>query len=634
MIVLASCFLPALAQISPGKLSAPHADLEGSLNCMKCHDAEHGVSPDRCFACHQPLRRQVSSGKGLHSRREYSDCRKCHIEHHGREFELVWWGSAGRTSLDHALTGYELEGAHGKLDCQKCHRQQNIRERGPLVAQGKNLDRTYLGLDPGCLSCHTDEHDRQYQQTECLSCHSMDRWKPANRFDHSTTKYPLLGRHLNVACTKCHLPKGVDPEKAKPSELLFRGVAFDRCTDCHRDEHRGQFTTARCSSCHTVEDWMTTTFDHSRSVYPLTGRHRQVECRRCHVAVTDPASTAGETYRLLRGVKYATCVDCHEDKHEGRLGPTCVGCHVTDGWKSMQQSKFDHARTRYPLEGKHSAVRCEQCHLPGAPLTVAGFDRCATCHRDTHLGQFAQREDRGACEACHVVTGFRPSRYTLAAHQRSSFPLEGAHGAIPCDQCHRMVEPVSLLASATATEPTMRFRFDSALCVDCHDDPHRGKLDRYMTGGGCEQCHTVESWARITFDHDQTRFRLDEAHVKPSCGQCHRRGDADGPDALQWTGFGERCLDCHPDPHYGQFDRSGQSADCKRCHQSTTWKSLLFVHDRDSTFRLKGAHAQVGCEKCHLAEEREGTRVVHYRPLQAECVSCHDVPRRLEETPR
>jgi hypothetical protein len=634
IVVFASCYLSSLAQISPGKLSAPHAELEGSLNCMKCHDAERGVSPRLCLECHQPLQRQISQGKGLHARREYADCRKCHMEHSGREFELIWWGDAGRTALDHRLTGYTLEGAHGKLDCEKCHRAKNIRDRGPLVAQGKDLSRTFLGLDSGCLSCHTDEHAGQYEQTECLSCHSMDSWKPANRFDHSTTKYPLLGRHLNVACTKCHLPEGGDPEKVKPSELRFRGVAFERCTDCHRDEHRGQFTTERCSSCHKVDGWMTTSFDHARSAYPLTGSHRQVECRRCHLAVADPKSTTGETYRLLRGVNHGSCTDCHEDKHAGRLGPNCVECHDTNGWKSKPGTEFDHARTRYPLEGKHADVRCEQCHPPGAPLTVAGFERCASCHRDTHLGQFAEREDLGACEACHKVASFRPSSFTLAEHQRGSFRLEGAHGAIPCDQCHVRVEPRTLLPSTTATEPTMRFSFRSALCVDCHDDPHRGKLDRYMKDGGCENCHSVQNWTRIVFDHDQTRFRLEPAHVKPACGQCHRRGEADSADALVWTGFGERCVDCHPDPHLGQFDRAGGPKICTDCHQSTTWRSLLFVHDRDSTFQLKGAHARVGCEKCHLAEGSGEARMIRYRPLQTKCVSCHDSPRRLQEAPR
>jgi len=632
--IAATCCLPALAQISPGKLSAPHAKFEGSLDCMKCHDAEHGVSPQKCLACHQPLRQRISRGKGLHAHRDYADCRKCHIEHHGNEFQLIWWGEAGPTSLDHALTGYTLEGAHAKLDCQKCHHQENIQDRGPLIAQGKDLRRTFLGLDTGCLSCHTDEHAGQYKQTECVSCHSMDRWKPANRFDHTTTKYPLLGRHQTVACTKCHLPEGVDPEKAKPSELRFRGIASDRCTDCHRDEHRGQFATERCSSCHTVDDWPTTNFDHSRSAYPLTGRHLQVDCHRCHVSVVDPASETRESYRLLRGVKYADCTDCHKDTHEGRLGPSCVGCHSTDAWKSIQGAEFDHGRTRYPLEGKHREVRCEQCHPPSAPLTVAGFDKCATCHRDTHLGQFVEREDLGACEACHTVMGFRPSRYTLADHQRSKFPLDGAHGAIACDQCHPTVDPATLPQPVSAAEPTLRFRFSSVLCVDCHDDSHRGQLDRFMTGGGCEQCHTVASWAEIEFDHDQTRFRLEPAHVKPTCGQCHHRLELEGADALQWTGFGTRCLDCHPDPHRGQFDQSGQPADCRRCHQSTTWKSLLFVHDRDSAFRLKGAHARVTCDECHQSEESEGTSAVRYRPLRADCVSCHDASRSVEVNPR
>jgi predicted CXXCH cytochrome family protein len=49
---------------------------------------------------------------------------------------------------------------------------------------------------------------------------------------------------------------------------------------------------------------------------------------------------------------------------------------------------------------------------------------------------------------------------------------------------------------------------------------------------------------------------------------------------------------------------------------------------------LKGAHARVGCEKCHRAEKSEETRVIRYNPLPTECVSCHDSPRPLEETSR
>ncbi|MFI4941825.1 MAG: cytochrome c3 family protein, partial [Burkholderiales bacterium] len=82
----------ASAQISPGPLSRAHAKLEGSGNCLECHDPGEGVSASKCLACHEPLRKRSASGLGLHARADYRDCRRCHVEHQGVEFALVFWG--------------------------------------------------------------------------------------------------------------------------------------------------------------------------------------------------------------------------------------------------------------------------------------------------------------------------------------------------------------------------------------------------------------------------------------------------------------------------------------------------------------------------------------------------------------
>jgi len=102
----------ARGQISPGKLSAAHAELEGSGNCLECHAQRKGVDGALCLDCHDLLRQRIDAGLGLHARADYEECATCHIEHHGREFELVWWGEEGEASCDHALAGYDLLGAH------------------------------------------------------------------------------------------------------------------------------------------------------------------------------------------------------------------------------------------------------------------------------------------------------------------------------------------------------------------------------------------------------------------------------------------------------------------------------------------------------------------------------------------
>ena len=39
--------------------------------------------------------------------------------------------------------------------------------------------------------------------TKCNDCHETENWK-ASRFDHNKTAFKLDGKHINVACEKCH----------------------------------------------------------------------------------------------------------------------------------------------------------------------------------------------------------------------------------------------------------------------------------------------------------------------------------------------------------------------------------------------------------------------------------------------
>src|SRR5215510_1088014 len=54
---------------SPGPMSAGHADMSGSLDCNKCHDAGFGVPDEKCLSCHehQPLRDRIRANKGFHA---------------------------------------------------------------------------------------------------------------------------------------------------------------------------------------------------------------------------------------------------------------------------------------------------------------------------------------------------------------------------------------------------------------------------------------------------------------------------------------------------------------------------------------------------------------------------------------
>ncbi|MCB1034540.1 MAG: hypothetical protein KDD47_11975 [Acidobacteria bacterium] len=551
--LLAALATSAAAQLSPGKLSRAHASLEGSKSCLKCHESRRGVAPNLCLSCHTQIGDRIASGVGLHSRKEYAACETCHIEHHGEEFELIWWGKEGREAFDHGLTGLALEGAHRTQACRDCHRPEKIAHPESLRDAGKDLARTFLGLDSACESCHQDRHRGQFAAAGCRDCHGQVSWTQLEGFDHSATSFPL------------------------------------------------------------------------------TGGHRQAECAACHRQTAVPGSA--ESFVLYRGVATG-CVACHQDTHEGRLGTSCQSCHTTEAWRSLvAAARFDHDRTRYPLRGRHRAVGCEACHRSPKVEPIAGFDRCSTCHQDTHLGQLAARPSGGECSECHTVEGFRPSGFPLEAHQRSSFPLEGAHLAIPCGGCHREVSASSLEGlpkTVPASRSVMQFRFAGSGCPECHRDPHAGDADRFLGTDGCRSCHEVEAWQDVRFDHRRTGYVLEGAHSLLVCSRCHApQPEADTP-RLPLSGAPTTCAGCHGDPHGPQFARAGSSPACTNCHdQERGWKARRFDHNRDADFSLEGAHLVLTCAACHPVEAWGSGSRVHYRPLGKTCSDCH----RAKEVP-
>jgi len=79
----------------------------------------------------------------------------------------------------------------------------------------------------------------------------------------------------------------------------------------------------------------------------------------------------------------------------------------------------------------------------------------------------------------------------------------------------------------------------------------------------------------------------------------------------------------------GQFtEKAGNTpgpARCDRCHVTSGWLAEKFDHDRDSIFPLSGAHRALACGKCHLAETRDGSSFIRYKPIPHQCDSCHGI---------
>jgi hypothetical protein len=529
----------AVAQISPGELSAAHASLEGIGNCTSCHELGKTVSNDKCLTCHTEIRSRIAAGTGYHGSFSSRRCVECHKEHNGKNFTLARFDAR---AFDHARIGFPLEGKHGQQECASCHARKFIKAQEILSDDKLRNAHTYLGLSRECKGCHDDPHRGQLS-AQCQQCHTPDTWKSPSRFSHDAAKFRLTGKHTEVQCARCH-PR-VDADVAS---IRFVGLRYSTCSSCHADPHAGKFQKP-CESCHATGGWKegaARTFDHTTTRFLLRGKHAAVRCEKCHVPSRTPAD--GKPVQRFAVAKFQRCTDCHADPHRGEFAGrtdkgTCEGCHTEKGFAP---SLFVHATAQYVLRGKHERVPCEKCHLgrgerrPGTPpdFRIAKFRACADCHEDGHGGQFLRRADRGACESCHTVEGYLPPKYTAADHQQARFVLSGSHVAVPCAACH----PAQSVKARSTRQFTTK---EQSKCAGCHKDVH---LNQFGTAkyGGCESCHATKSWQTLRYAHETTTFPLTGKHVGVACTKCHA---APGTDAnsrtLRFAATPSRCTDCH-----------------------------------------------------------------------------------------
>ncbi len=603
----------AAAQLSPGDLSNAHAKLEGMSNCTQCHDLGDKVSNNKCLACHKEIKTLIDKKQGYHISKDVKgkDCATCHSDHHGRNFDMVRFDEK---NFNHSLAGYELTGAHKKIDCRDCHIPIAIGRYVDDVNLKKRKD-TYLGLGQQCLDCHEDYHQKTLPN-DCAKCHSVDAFKPAAKFNHDKTDFALAGKHKTVDCKECHQAEVKNGKEFQ----RFADVPFKNCNSCHDDPHRNHLGV-NCKECHNEQSFTSTNgldkFNHGKTNFPLKGKHKQVDCKECHKM---DAATPQNVFQDRLGVKTTACATCHKDAHEGKFGTDCAGCHTESSFQKVAASNlddFNHALTGFELQGKHAAVDCKKCHKADSFTDPLPHNACAACHSDYHQGQFVSNAHAPDCAECHTTDGFAGSTFSIEQHAKTKFPLDGAHVATPCFACH--------FSKGTPSEKVEKWRFRNIgeRCVDCHEDIHQKAneiAEKWYPNQTCETCHLTESWtAANRFDHSKTAFQLLGKHRQQDCRACHV------PDEVnkhgKFAGLPAACAACHDNVHGSQFEKAG-ATDCARCHNFEGWAMSDFDHSK-TRFPLEGKHVGVACEKCHLPKEVDGVVRVEYRMEGFECVVCH-----------
>jgi hypothetical protein len=449
---------------------------------------------------------------------------------------------------------------------------------------------------------------------------------------------------MSVQCLSCH---------KEIARLLKQGRGYHglhpaECALCHAEHAGRDFRLIDPTFLDPA------TFDHEVTGYALAERHGLLKCEQCHreelvesgFAALRPGERKERSYLGLA----RECSACHEDPHKGRLGVGCADCHRETGFRDVNRTAFDHAKTAFPLRGAHSRAECVMCH---DAKTAWGphppHESCAGCHGEAHGRQLPSAGGGPDCDQCHSEDVFRPSTYTVLRHERTPFPLLGKHAGVPCADCHKRDTGEFGIEWVGKARVVLRARHDG--CTDCHIDPHGGEFASRPDGGACGSCHTETGWTPSRYtadDHRATRFPLEGRHRETACATCHPASavsvpaGGEGPRRLTFRYEDVTCTACHVDPHAGRYaaatEPGGRRA-CIECHDVQTFRPATTDIDshRAFAFALEGAHRAVPCADCHPdlkgipfeSSLRGGiapVRPILFAATHDRCVACHPGP--------
>lgn len=253
-------------------------------------------------------------------------------------------------------------------------------------------------------------------------------------------------------------------------------------------------------------------------------------------------------------------------------GLDCANCHTPTSWEMAAGAGsgrgFNHARTGFPLSGRHAQAACVQCHRPGRVMRR----ECASCHaeEDHHAGRLGRE-----CDRCHTSVAWNDTR-TFEVHRTTRLPLTGMHALVQCTECHGRVGE-------------REFTSVPADCFACHESDYR-RADVHPIHAGtatsepfprdCALCHVATGWAPALFDpatlgaaaapltiappdHEVVFPIRNGPHRGAPCSSCHMVPDV--PRVVE-------CVGCHThDPvtlrrQHPRLVVSPDAASCLGCH--------------------------------------------------------------------
>jgi len=385
-------------------------DLDAPHNEAACRDC-HGIS---------------GTDFGLaHPQRKANDCAVCHEDPHDDQFDGQF-GQKQECVDCHTPEGFEphvftlemhaeselpISESHLELECNECHQD-------PVEGEA----RAFASMESACETCHEDGHqeffteylegideERFDSRTElanaagCEVCHDATLFSDVaeERFDHSSSAgLAITGAHAQTDCESCH-PRSGEPDYTGRTLgwVSEHFGTFEGCVTCHEDPHEGQFDggdfplevdgQTDCARCHDASSFraLTDNFVHGDwTLYPLDGRHAELNCSACHEPLARP-DEVGRTWGRAAGT---TCNDCHADPHAGQFvvddSISCERCH--ESASEFSRLVFEHDRdSTFELGEAHRGLDCGVCHpvVPIEPgLELVRYrpldSECVDCH--------------------------------------------------------------------------------------------------------------------------------------------------------------------------------------------------------------------------------------------------------------
>lgn len=304
------------------------------------------------------------------------------------------------TSKDHPLPagGGQPE---REMDCMDCHNRPTHIFNPPEVSLDQALAAGRISRDlPWVKKVAFDALTGQYPSREAAHDGIRDALTTFYREKHPDLDRRAPGAVAQaVAAVTAIYDRSVFPHmnvtwKTYPTNIGHRD--WPGCFRCHDGRHvsaEGRVLTTTCTVCHSMPargalgplgtvpapgqvDW---------HVWPLTGKHAEVLCTRCHSPGARLSSQCESCHKLPKTGKMMTtmaCGDCHREPGKVKPLVPCADCH--SDLKGLHK------------KGDHPGTACGKCH-PAHTFSVKDRASCLACHTDKQQ----HNVDGGACVNCH-----------------------------------------------------------------------------------------------------------------------------------------------------------------------------------------------------------------------------------------